>query len=105
MSDFRIARASNPGDDYHELWATRHVLRLLDPRDLLQALAVEGLAPVDEASVPAATWDGVDCVPYENGRDARGADRVVLEQLEYSAADPDASWTVARLCQGDKRED
>lgn len=105
MSDFRGARASNAGDDYHELWATRHVLRLLDPRDPLQALAVEGLAPVDEASAPATTWDGVDCVLYENGRDARGADRVVLEQLKYSAANPDASWTVARLCQGDKRED
>ncbi len=105
MSDFRGARASNTGDDYHELWATRHALRLLDPRDPLQALAVEGLAPVDEASAPAATWDGVDCALYENGRDAGEADRIVLEQLKYSAANPDASWTVARLCQGDKRED
>lgn len=104
MSDFRGARASNTGDDYHELWATRHALRLLDPRDPLQALAVEGLAPIDEAGAPATTWDGVDCTLYENGDDARDADRIVLEQLKYSPSGPDASWTVARLCRGDRRE-
>lgn len=105
MSDFRGARGSNTGDDYHELWATRHAIRLLDPRDPLEALAVEGLAPVDEASAAEATWDGVDCTLYEGGRNAGEADRVVLEQLKYSAANPDASWTVARLAQGQKREE
>lgn len=102
MSDFRGARASNTGDDYHELWATRHALRLLDPRDPLQALAVEGLAAIDEASAPATTWDGVDCALYHGGRNAGAADRIVLEQLKYSAANPNASWTVARLVQGEK---
>ena len=105
MSDFRGARGSNTGDDFHELWATRHAIRLLDPRDPLEALAVEGLAPADEASAPAATWDGVDCTLYEGGRNASEADRIVLEQLKYSAANPNASWTVARLVQGEKRED
>ena len=71
MSDFRGARGSNTGDDYHELWATRHAIRLLDPRDPLEALAVEGLAPTDEASAPETTWDGVDCTLYEGGRNAR----------------------------------
>lgn len=104
MSEYRGARGSNTGDDYHELWATRHAIRLLDPRDPLDALAVEGLAPVDEASGTDATWDGVDCTLYEGGRDARNADRIVLEQLKYSGADPNASWTVARLIRGEKRE-
>lgn len=94
MSDFRGARGSNTGDDYHELWATRHAIRLLDDRDPLQALAVEGLASVDEASASEATWDGVDCTLYEGGRDAREADRVVVEQLKYSAANPMSTWTV-----------
>ena len=105
MSDFRGARGSNTGDDYHELWATRHAIRLLDPRDPLQALAVEGLAPTDEASASETTWDGVDCTLYEGGRNAREADRIVLEQLKYSAANPGRSWTVARLVQGKKREE
>ncbi len=105
MSDFRGARGSNTGDDYHELWAARHALRLLDDRDPLQALTVEGIAPVDEASASDATWDGVDCALYEGGRNAREASRIVLEQLKYSAANPRSSWTVARLVQGEKRED
>ncbi|MDQ7836732.1 MAG: hypothetical protein RDU24_15240 [Humidesulfovibrio sp.] len=105
MSDFRGARGSNTGDDYHELWATRHAIRLLDDRDPLQALVVEGLASADEASASEATWDGVDCTLYEGGRDAREADRVVVEQLKYSAANPLSTWTVARLTQGKKRQD
>lgn len=105
MSEFRGARGSNTGDDYHELWATRHAIRLLDDRDPLKALAVEGLAPVDEASAPDATWDGVDCTLYEGGENAREADRVVLEQLKYSAANPTGTWTVARLTQGKTRSD
>lgn len=105
MSDFRGARGSNTGDDYHELWAARHALRLLDDRDPLQALTVEGIVPADEASASDATWDGVDCGLYEGGRNARDASQIVLEQLKYSAANPQSSWTVARLVQGEKRED
>ena len=105
MSDFRGARGSNTGDDYHELWAARNALRLLDDRDPLQALTVEGIAPVDEASASDATWDGVDCGLYEGGRNAREAGRIVLEQLKYSAANPQSPWTVARLVQGEKRDD
>lgn len=105
MSEFRGARGSNTGDDYHELWAARHALRLLDDRDPLQALTVEGIAPVDEATASDATWDGVDCGLYEGGCNARDASRIVLEQLKYSAAKPRSSWTVARLVQGTKRVD
>jgi hypothetical protein len=105
VSDFRGARGSNTGDDYHELWAARHALRLLDDRDPLRALTVEGIAPVDEASASDATWDGVDCALYEGGRSAPEASRIVLEQLKYSAANPRSPWTVARLVQGEKREE
>lgn len=105
MSDFRGARGSNTGDDFHELWAARHAIRLLDDRDPLQALTVEGIAPSDEAGSSDATWDGVDCALYEGGRNAHDADRILLEQLKYSAANPKGNWTVARITQGDKRED
>lgn len=105
MSDFRGARGSNAGDDFHELWAARHAIRLLDDRDPLQALTVEGIAPSDEAGSSDSTWDGVDCALYEGGRNAKDADRILLEQLKYSAASPGGNWTVARITQGDKRED
>ncbi|MFJ3681470.1 hypothetical protein [Pseudomonas sp. NPDC090208] len=105
MSDFRGARGSNTGDDFHELWAARHAIRLLDDRDPLQALTVEGIAPSDEVGSSPSTWDGVDCALYEGGGDAKEADRILLEQLKYSAANPRSSWTVARMVSGDKRED
>lgn len=105
MSDFRGARGSNTGDDFHELWAARHAIRLLDDRDPLQALTVEGIAPSDEAGSSPSTWDGVDCALYEGGGNAKEADRILLEQLKYSAANPRSSWTVARMVSGDKRED
>jgi hypothetical protein len=104
LSEFRGARASNTGDDFHELWATRQTIRLLKNDAGLEALAVEGLAAQDEAGLPADTWDGVDCTLYFGGRDAATADRVVLEQLKYSAASPTSLWTVARLVAGARRD-
>ncbi|HZW20236.1 hypothetical protein [Noviherbaspirillum sp.] len=104
MTEFRGARGSNTGDDFHELWATRHAIRLLANNDDLEALTVEGLAATDEAGTAVETWDGVDCALYFGGRDAATARHVVLEQLKYSAATPDAPWTVARLAGGMRRD-
>ena len=100
MIDFKGARGSNTGDDFHELWATRQVIRLLSNEDGLEAIAVEGLSARDEAGVPPDTWDGVDCTQYFGGRDAAEADHVQIEQLKYSAANPNKSWTIARLVAG-----
>lgn len=104
MSDFRGARGSNTGDDFHELWATRHAIRLLLNGDGFEALAVEGLAASDERRAADETWDGVDCTLYFGGSDAATAKKVVLEQLKYSAATPTSSWTVPRLVGGERRE-
>ena len=100
MIDFRGARGSNTGDDFHELWATRQAIRLLSNEDGLEAIAVEGLSARDEAGTPPETWDGVDCTLYFGGRDAAQADHVRIEQLKYSAANPNNSWTIARLVTG-----
>lgn len=104
MTEFRGARGSNTGDDFHELWATRHAIRLLSVEDGLQGVAVEGLAAGDEAASTEETWDGVDCTLYFGGTDARTAHHVVLEQLKYSGATPEAPWTVARLLAGKRRD-
>ena len=100
LIDFRGARGSNTGDDFHELWATRQAVRLLSNEDGLEAIAVEGLNARDEAGVPPDTWDGVDCTQYFGGRDATEASRVQIAQLKYSAANPNKSWTIARLIAG-----
>ncbi|MDT8332902.1 hypothetical protein RQ831_17745 [Roseomonas gilardii] len=98
MTDYRGARGSNTGDDFHELWVTRQAIGLLGGDDGLEALTVEGVL---EGGAPD-TWDGVDCALYFGGPDARSANRVRLEQLKYSGSFPTAPWTVSRLIQTKK---
>ena len=103
MTDFRGARGSNAGDDFHELWATRQAIRLLSNEDGLEAIALEGMDARDESDAPRDTWDGVDCTQYFGGRNATEAKHVRIEQLKYSTANPRRSWTVARLVEGGRR--
>ncbi|MDE3042262.1 MAG: ATP-binding protein [Nitrospirota bacterium] len=97
QADYRGARGSNAGDDFHEFWALRQALALLAPDTGLTAVAVEGLTAEDESGTPQDTWDGVDCTLYYGSDHAASAERIVIDQLKYSAADPDKAWTVARL--------
>lgn len=96
-SEFLGARASNAGDDFHELWAARHAIRLLSGEDDLQAITLEGVAAEDETGAPNGTWDAVDCALYFGSENCEQATRVVIEQLKYSAAAPTTPWTVARF--------
>src|SRR4030095_4851246 len=106
QADYRGARGANAGDDFHELWALRHALALLDQDAKLTAIAVEGLRAEDESGTPRDTWDGVDCSLSYGGDHASSAERIVIDQLKYSAANPDQAWTVARLTQSsNQRQD
>ena len=104
--DYRGARGANAGDDFHELWALRQSLALLDPDSGLTAVSVEGLKAEDESGTPRDTWDGVDCALYYRGDQDSTVERIVIEQFKYSAANPDDAWTVARLTHStNKKED
>ncbi len=103
MPDYRGARGSNAGDDFHELWTLRQALKLLDQDANLTAITVEGLRTEDESGVPQDTWDGVDCAFYYGGDHADSAERIVIDQLKYSAADPDQTWSIARLTHSTNR--
>ena len=96
-ADYRGARSSNAGDNFHELWAARQTLRLLDPESGLVAVTLEGVSPEDEAGTRAEVWDGVDCALYYGDTNAKSAEKVELVQLKYSAATPQLAWTIARL--------
>ena len=76
--DFSGARGSNTGDVYHELWAVRAALQLLDSSSGLDALVVEGVPSVDGSG---SQWDGVDCTLLFGGRSIQTAERVVILQL------------------------
>jgi hypothetical protein len=95
--DYRAARGSNAGDDFHELWALRQALALLDQDTGLEAVTVEGLRAEDESGAPQDTWDGVDCAFYFGGDDISSVEHIEIDQLKYSSANPHAAWTIARL--------
>ncbi|MEO8488601.1 hypothetical protein [Pseudomonas sp.] len=92
--DFLGAVASNAGDDFHVLWATREMLRLLDAKGDVTAVKVEGL-PLDD-------------VHAEVGEHGQAADIVLTRQmpegttyrylqLKHSASNPKENWTWSRL--------
>lgn len=91
-------RGANAGDDYHELWALRQVLGLLDPSSRLQMVTVEGVALLAGSNVEpdAPAWDGVDCALYF-GQSPEVIDRVEFVQVKYSGSSPQTLWTIARL--------
>ena len=59
--DYSGARGSNTGDEFHELWATRQALRLLDTTTGLTAITVEGMTVAERQD---RVWDGVDCAAF-----------------------------------------
>lgn len=97
QTDSSGARASNAGDDFHELWALRQALFLFDKGSELVAIAVEGLRAEDEVGTPLDTWDGVDCTFYFGGDRVASANLIIIDQLKYSTANPGQPWTVPRL--------
>jgi len=106
MADYRGARGANAGDDFHELWALREALMLLDQDTNLIQVTVEGLTAEDESGTSPDTWDGVDCTLYFGDDQAASYERIVIAQLKYSAADSDQTWTVSRLSYStNKRKD
>ena len=95
--DFGGARGSNTGDVYHELWAVRAALKLLDSTSKLEAVTVEGVPSADGSG---HQWDGVDCTLLYGGASIQTADRVAIQQLKYSASEPNTSWSPSRACYG-----
>jgi hypothetical protein len=95
--DYRGARGSNAGDDFHELWALYQSLALLNQDARLSVVTVEGVRVEDENGLPLDTWDGVDCTFYYGGDQIDSAERIVIDQLKYSSANPEQTWTIARL--------
>lgn len=78
-------RASRDGHEFHEAWAARKALQLVMPTDELVGIAIEGLAPADQASASAETVEIADLVMYYGMHltfdEARS---VVIVQVKYS---------------------
>ena len=78
IADYRGARGANAGDDYHELWALRQALSILDKKTGLYAVEVEGLQSEDEDGKSPDTWDGVDCTFYYGNEDTGKPARILI---------------------------
>lgn len=91
------APASNAGDAFHEAWALRHALMLLERQTLLTHVTVEGVRDSAETD-DKANWDGVDCALYYDEPSDASKSSVELVQLKYSVSAPKRNWTLARLC-------
>ena len=97
VADVRGARASNTGDQFHELWALEQTLALLDRTTRLDAVTVEGIpAEPPGAAEGGPQGDGVDCALFFRGTSLENVRRVEIVQLKYSS-DPDKFWSIARL--------
>jgi len=78
-------RASRDGHEFHEAWAARKALQLVMPIDGLVGIAVEGLAPADQAGASVETVEIADLVLYYGKRPTfDGARSVVIVQVKYS---------------------
>jgi hypothetical protein len=78
-------RASRDGHEFHEAWAARKALQLVMPREGLVGIAVEGLAPADQAGASSETVEIADLVFYYGNRPTfYGARSVVIIQVKYS---------------------
>lgn len=96
-AEYLGARASNTGDDFHEWWALRLALKLLEPDTSLVSVTVEGVN-LDDKNIQGLTeWDSVDCGLFFGGHTIEQAEKVVIEQLKYSASTPEKNWTVSEL--------
>jgi len=102
--DYRGKRGANAGDDFHELWALRHALSLLDPDTDLIAVKVEGVRGEDESGAPKDTWDGVDCSFYYGNDQTGSVEHIVIDQLKYSGANPGHAWTIAQLTRSSNKK-
>ena len=96
-AEYLGARASNTGDDFHEWWALRLALQLLEPDTSLAAVTVEGVNLDNENAQELTEWDSVDCGLFYGGHTVEQAERVVFEQLKYSSSTPEKNWTVSEL--------
>ena len=95
-NSFLGARASNAGDAFHEIWALRKALELLDPKSGLILLTVEGVGNPSKTT-DNRPWDGIDCALYYGETEDGPFDRVNLVQLRYSVATPDKRWTLGQF--------
>ena len=91
---FLGAVASSTGDDFHERWAARALLRLLDPAGHVVAIKVEGL-PTDDFH--HGLGEHCQAVDVALTLEEEGKRSYQYLQLKYSPSRPAEPWDWSRL--------
>ena len=89
-------RYRNDGDDFHILWAARRILHLIDTRDDLVAVSIEGISKREESGTDAGLLV-VDMTEYFGDEVFEKARKVNYCQLKHSTTDKTKSWSVSEL--------
>ncbi len=78
-------RASRDGHEFHETWAARKALQLLLPNDDLIGIAVESLAPADQAHASKEAVEIADLILYHGEFPTfDDSTKLVILQFKYS---------------------
>lgn len=89
-------RYRNAGDDFHELWAARKILRLVDPQTDLVAVSIEGISEREKSGSKAGLLV-VDMAEYFGGEAFGNARRVIYSQLKHSTTNKTKNWSAGEL--------
>jgi len=97
--DLNSVRNSSDGFEFQVAWTARKVLRLLDVKSNLKAVAVEGVSPFEETSgVGKVKNEGllsVDTTEYYGGERFDDATRIIYTQLKHSTVNPTVTWELS----------
>lgn len=86
-------RASRDGHEFHEAWSARYALRLLNPREELVGVAMEGLHPADQKSARSETVEVADVTLYYDGAPTFAeSNRLRITQFKYSISDEEKEF-------------
>ena len=85
-------RASRDGHEYHEIWTARKSFQLLWPDSDLEAIAVEGLSPIDQISAPKKAVEIADIVLHYKGKSFANSLKSTVVQFKYSTASSDTPF-------------
>lgn len=91
---FLGAAASTAGDEFHEQWVARELLRLLEPGGDIISIKVEGV-PEDDVHLDLGEHAQAVDVTLTKGDDI--ARRYEYLQLKYSPSHPTTNWSWSRL--------
>lgn len=89
-------RASRDGQEYHEAWAARKTLQLLNQKDNLVGIAIEGPSPTDQAKAIKETVEISDIVLYYGKAPTfESSNSIQIQQLKYSVNDSNTDFRVS----------